>query len=139
MNLLSKVTLITTMTLALGATIALAGPGAKRPGIMQMADELELSEEQRTAIEGIVSESRSEGMALRQEGRSLKLAMKNAIESNADDATVANLAREMYAIRAQGREIRLGARSEIKEILTEEQLSALKARRVERREARQQR
>lgn len=118
----------------LAAMPALAhGP---RGGAMMMdrgLDQIELSADQRTQIESIKAAHREAMQSLRGEMRETRVELAKAIDSGADDATVAQLARAQHGLDGELRTLRKSAMMEVRGVLTDEQRAELKASRADRR------
>ncbi|MFK7928702.1 MAG: Spy/CpxP family protein refolding chaperone [Myxococcota bacterium] len=128
--------LLLTTAAGLAATTAIAAPGAHRSPVarlMAVADDIGLTDAQKQQIQGVVDTSKPKMKALRQEGRETKKALANAIESGADNDTIAGFAIDGYELRQEGKALRKQARKDIAALLTPEQKAQLK----QMREARQ--
>lgn len=109
------------------------GPGMHH--MERMAEELDLTEAQKAQIKEIVAENRAEAATVRGQVRATMIELDQAIESGADNDTIATLAKEAHTLRTQARELRGETREEISTVLTDAQKAQLEELRAERREA----
>lgn len=130
-------------TLLIGGVLAgaampvIASAGPHRASIahrlMRVADEIGLTEDQKSQIKGILEANKPEAEALRAEMRTTMKALDEAITSGADNDTIAELAIDAHGLRADVRALKREVRKEIGGVLTPEQKAQLKQMRAERR------
>jgi Spy/CpxP family protein refolding chaperone len=133
---------------AVPATLALAAPNAapthgpaahgRGPGghLLRMADELGLSEAQRTKIKGILEQHRPAFHQFRADMRAALQKLEGAIEAGADDATIAGFAVDAYEVKQEMKAYGAKVKKEVGAVLTPEQKERLKQLREERKAAR---
>lgn len=122
--------------IAVAAVPSLAhGPGAGGGPLAAAMSELDLTDTQRTEIEKIREATREAMATVRAEMRDNRQSLVGAIESGADDKTVATLARAQHGLAGEARALRHGAMQEAKGLLTDEQVARLKELRAERGES----
>ena len=107
--------------------------------ISEMAAEIGLDEAQVSEIESIVSESREEGKALREQLREAKGEMKSLMEADPPNerAVMAHID-EVGELKTELKKLKVGTMLEIRSILTPEQFAQFKEIRKEKRAERRQ-
>lgn len=123
------------------AAVAVAGPrgGGAMEHISEMAAEIGLDEAQVSEIESIVSESREEGKAIREQLREAKGEMKSLMEADSPNerAVMAHID-EVGELKTELKKLKVGTMLEIRSIMTPEQFAQFKEIRKEKRAERRQ-
>jgi Spy/CpxP family protein refolding chaperone len=119
----------------LGALVMPALAGGPRHGDHGLKDKLEqldLTEAQRANIDQVMEAQRVARLEVRTELRAASRALADAIDANADAATIAQLAITRHKLEQAQREQVQQTRAEVKELLTEDQRAELRGSMKER-------
>ena len=149
MKTLSAVLLAGALTLALSASafadfggprggFGPGGPGFGGPELMleHMADHLDLDDTQRTTVRNILEAARPEFQALREQARANRQALQSM---DAGDPAVNDIAVSNGELATQGTLLAHRVRSEVRAVLTDDQIEKLERSRDRMRDAAQRR
>ncbi len=150
MKTLSAVMLASLLTLALSASafadfgggprggFGPGGPDFGGPELMleHMADHLDLDDAQRATVQNILEAARPEFQALRDQARANREALRTL---DAGDPTVNDIATSNGELATQGTLLAHRVRSEVRSVLTDEQIEKLERSRDRMREAAERR
>jgi Spy/CpxP family protein refolding chaperone len=93
----------------------------------RLATYLGLTDQQRTQWDGIVAKHRESMKSLREEGRTLRQKAREAVDNNAPDAQVGAAVKAAHAQREKIRAANEAFESQLKSVLTPEQLKKYEA------------
>jgi Spy/CpxP family protein refolding chaperone len=123
------------------AAVAVAGPrgGGAMERISEMAEEIGLDQAQVDEIDSILSQSRQEGKAIREQLREARGEMKSLMEADAPDerAVMAHI-EEVGELKVELKKLKVGAMLDVRGIMTPEQFAEFKEIRKQKRSDRQQ-
>ena len=97
------------------------GPHAKGEKLFNCLTILDLNEDQQTQIQGILESSRANLEAIREDAQADHQALRDAIDSGADECTVGAAFLEVHANRAEMEAFREEVKASVSAVLTPEQ------------------